>query len=93
MLAWFLGLVLSLVYLSGIHGMDVPAHATEHNTPDVVNENEQDEWEAYHADAYSEYVAKFDALFNRYQIKRAKNGRLMLRDGDSGPYKFVKRNV
>jgi hypothetical protein len=90
MLAWIVGAVMSLVFLSGITGMiPEPAHSIEHHTAD--NASESDEWQEYHALAYSEYVDTFTALYEGLEVRWAKNGRLMIRNGDSGPYKFVKR--
>lgn len=51
---------------------------------------EELEWDAYHAEAYIEYADEFTALFNSYETKRAKNGRLMIRQGDTGSFKFAK---
>lgn len=50
-----------------------------------------DAWLEFHADAVAEYAAEFDALFAMVEFKVAKNGRGMIRTGDSGPYKFVKK--
>lgn len=47
-----------------------------------------DDWTAFHADAVEEYSAQFDALFNSYETKWAKNGRLMLRKPDTMPFAF-----
>lgn len=58
--------------------------------PNVV-EVSTDEWSEFHADAYEEYASEFEALFNSYETKWAKNGRLMIRQGDSGSFKFVKK--
>jgi hypothetical protein len=92
MLAWIVGAVMSLVFLSGISGMlPEPAHSIEHHTAD--NASEDGEWQEIHAIAYSEYAEAFTALYEGYETRWAKNGRLMLRNGDSGPYKFVKRAV
>jgi hypothetical protein len=92
MLAWIVGAVMTLVFLSGITGMHVePAHGSEHHTADNVSES--DEWQEYHAIAYEEYAETFTALYEGLQARWSKNGRLMLRQGDSGPYKFVKRAV
>lgn len=46
-------------------------------------------WVCYEDEAYSEYLDEFTALFNSYETKWSKNGRLMLRNGDSGSFKFV----
>ncbi|MET9816857.1 hypothetical protein [Streptomyces sp. NPDC006355] len=83
---------MSLVFLSGITGMiPEPARSSEHHTAD--NSSEADPWEEYHAIVYSEYADAFTALYEGYETRWAKNGRLMLRNGDTGPYKFVKRAV
>jgi len=89
MLPYIVVSVLSLVYLSGIQGLTLPARTTiEHQ--DVT---EADEWQEYHALAYSEYAEAFTALYEGLETRWAKNGRLMIRQGSSGPYKFVKRAV
>lgn len=49
------------------------------------------EYEEFHADAVKEYEDEFTALFNSYEMKRAKNGALMIRRGNSGSYKFCKK--
>ena len=49
------------------------------------------EWVAYERDAYEEYADEFTALFNSYTTKRAKNGALMIRRGNSGSYRFAKK--
>lgn len=60
-----------------------PAVQTEHN--------EAIEWAAYHVDAYEEYADEFTALFNSYETKRAKNGAMMIRQGNSGSFKFARK--
>jgi len=52
---------------------------------------EEQEWTEYHSDAVKEYEDEFTALFNSYEIKRAKNNALMIRRGNSGSYKFAKK--
>lgn len=54
-------------------------------------EPDQWEWAEFHADAFKEYADEFTALFNSYETKRAKNGTMMIRQGDSGPYRFAKK--
>ncbi len=54
------------------------------------NWSEESEWAMYHAEAVAEYASEFDALFNSYDVKVAKNGRTMIRSGNTGPYKFAK---
>lgn len=50
-----------------------------------------DDWTAFHADAVEEYADEFTALFNSYETRWSKNGRLMIRQGDSGSFKFCKK--
>ena len=52
---------------------------------------EAGEWDAYHAGAMAEYADEFTALFNSYETKRAKNGAMMIRQGDTGSFKFAKK--
>ena len=47
--------------------------------------------ECCHAQAVNEFTDEFTALFNSYETKWSKNGRLMIRKGNSGSYRFVKR--
>ena len=91
MLAWVMAALMSLVFLSGITGMTSEPAPTAHHAPDNVNEDA--EWDAFHAEAYAEYAAEFTTLFNGYETRWSKNNRLMIRNGDSGPYRFVKRAV
>lgn len=42
-------------------------------------------------EAVKEFEDEFTQLFNSYEIKRAKNGALMIRRGNSGPYKFARK--
>jgi hypothetical protein len=52
---------------------------------------EAEEWELYELEAYAEYADEFTALFNSYEVKFSKNGRTMIRQGDSGSFKFAKK--
>lgn len=54
----------------------------------ITNETEVT-WEEFHAEAVAEYEDEFTALFNSYETKWSKNGRLMMRAGNSGSYRFV----
>lgn len=65
--------------------------ADQGHTEETADTVEQ-EWQEYHAIAYAEYSDEFTALFNGYKTRWSRNGRLMLRNGDSGPYKFAKRS-
>lgn len=47
------------------------------------------EWCEFNSIAYDEHVEAFDALFNSYETKWSKNNRLMIRQGNSGSFKFV----
>jgi hypothetical protein len=51
-----------------------------------------DDWSAFHADAFAEYADEFTALFDSYETKWSKNNRLMIRVGDTGSYRFAKKN-
>ena len=54
-------------------------------------EAECDCFECYHADAFDEYADEFTALFNSYETMWSKNNRLMIRQGDSGSFKFARK--
>lgn len=56
--------------------------------PDV---DEETEWDLYNQEAKTEYADEFTALFNSYEVKRARNGALMIRSGSSGSYRFAKK--
>lgn len=53
--------------------------------------SDDQEWELYSQEAYYDYVSEFTALFNSYETKRASNGRIMIRSGNSGSFKFAKK--
>lgn len=71
------------------HGHDEHAAPVAHHAPDTASE--EHEWQEFHSLAYSEYSDEFTRIYNGLETKWSKNGRLMMRNGDSGPYKFVKR--
>jgi len=48
------------------------------------------EWVLFWEEARFDGLMAFDDLYNSYETKWSKNNRLMLRIGDSGPYRFVK---
>jgi hypothetical protein len=56
-----------------------------------VEPAEADEWLAYEREAFSDYARQFDVLFSSYEVKRTKNNRLMIRQGDSGSFKFARK--
>jgi hypothetical protein len=56
-----------------------------------VQSSEETEWDLYHAEAFDEYADEFTALFNSYETKWSKNNRLMMRAGDAGSFRFVKK--
>lgn len=109
MSGWITALVVSVIIIAGVHvpedtsmtsiraiyAPDLMSEAYSLSSPPVepIKVSESDEWTEYRTLALSEYSDEFTALFNGYQTKWAKNGRLMLRNGDSGPYKFVKRTA
>jgi hypothetical protein len=49
------------------------------------------DWSEYFADAVQEYSDEFTKLFNSYETKRAKNGAILIRQGNSGSFKFAKK--
>jgi hypothetical protein len=53
--------------------------------------DDEQEWSEFHAIAVQEYADEFTAIFDALECKRAKNGRLMIRSGNSGSYKFAKK--
>lgn len=59
--------------------------------PQVAPIASEEEWELYHAEAVKDYAAEFTALFDSYEVKRAKNGALMIRQGNSGSFRFAKK--
>lgn len=56
-----------------------------------IKGDEELEWELYRSEARAEYADAFTALFNSYETKRTKNGRVMIRQGNSGSFKFAKK--
>lgn len=56
-----------------------------------INSWDAMEWAEFEADAYWEYNDQFTALFNSYEVRFTKNGRTMIRRGDSGSFKFAKK--
>lgn len=67
--------------------------ANELFEPCMCKTCENDEWYEYEFMALLDYADKFTALFNSYEVKVSKNGRTMIRQGNSGPYKFVKKGI
>jgi hypothetical protein len=57
----------------------------------VIENDDDADWNAFEYDAYCEYSDAFTALFDSYETKRAKNGALMIRRGNSGSYRFAKK--
>jgi len=49
------------------------------------------EWAQFNADAYLEYADEFTALFNSYEVKRAKNGAMMIKRAGDKSFKFCKK--
>jgi len=59
--------------------------------PPVAEAIEEMEWDAFHADAYTEYADEFTALFNSIEFKCAKNGASMIRRPGDKSFRFVKK--
>lgn len=57
----------------------------------TVHITEDDEWRMFADEAYWENWEAFTALFNSYETKVAKNGAMMIRQGNSGSFKFAKK--
>jgi len=97
MTSWVMAFLLAVLLVTGIYMpagpmvMDGGTVVVTAHSP--VKVSEEQEWEEYHALAVAEYSAEFTRLFNGYETKWSKNGRLMIRNGHSGPYRFVKRSV
>ncbi|AWN05325.1 hypothetical protein SEA_IBANTIK_104 [Streptomyces phage Ibantik] len=91
MIMWVISVTMTLVFGLGIGGMvTAPAVGMTHQAPDTTTQDTYF-WDDFHADAVSEYEAQFTALYEGYETRWSKNGRLMIRQGNSGPYKFVKK--
>lgn len=91
MIMWSIAALVYIIFGLGVGGLVIiPAQSHSHIAPRM---SETGEWSAYHAEAYEDYSAEFTALYEGYETKWSKNGRLMLRQGDSGPYKFVKKGA
>lgn len=52
---------------------------------------EEKEWAEFHELARIEYEDEFTALFNSYEIKRAKNGAMMIRRPGDKSFRFAKK--
>lgn len=91
MLEWMMTGLMALILMFGTHHTPATPQQTTQHTADTASV--ETEWQEYHSLAYQEYVDTFTALYEGYETKWSKNGRLMLRNGDSGPYRFVKRTV
>lgn len=50
---------------------------------------EEEEWSQFNELARIEYEDEFTALFMSYETRWSKNNRLMIRQGNSGSYRFV----
>ena len=93
MWAWIIAALISIVYVSGIDAMTTQTHTVIERADSTPEETEAREWEEYRTLAYADYSEEFTRLYNAYETRWSKNGRLMLRKGSSGPYKFVKRTA
>jgi hypothetical protein len=98
MLTWIAAVLMTALFVSGITGMtSVPAPVTAQHGPDMVETGVsaadiEQEWQEFNSLAYSEYSDEFTRIYDALEVRWSKNGRLMMRSGDSGPYRFVKRN-
>ena len=89
MLAWMLSLLLPFLGMGG-----EPFTLDAVVSPAVSSPvSEEQEWGEFYTLSYSEHEEAFTALFESYETKWSKNGRLMIRQGNAGPYKFVKKGA
>lgn len=88
LIAGVIGALMGLVIPSNPASNAVVIPPMPTHSPFITNDAE---WFDFNEDAYAEYADEFTALFNSYEVKRAKNGALMIRRGNSGSYKFAKR--
>lgn len=90
MVALILSVLMSLVGNSSEqHVIVIPAKPQY--SPTVITRQDCLCDDCCYEEAYIEYFDEFTALFNSYEIKRAKNNALMIRRGNSGSYKFAKK--
>lgn len=92
MIAFVLGVLLSLLGMGHSANVDVivippmPSYA-----PTKADADDDLEWFMYRVEAERDYAIEFTALFDSYETKVSKNGRTMIRVGNSGSFKFVKK--
>lgn len=88
-----LALVLRVLSTGHIDAQDVTIVApVSHAQYKGDSGDESLEWFMFHVEAERDAYAEFNAIFNSYETKWSKNGRLMIRQGNSGSYKFVKKS-
>lgn len=91
MLEWMMTGLMALILAFGVHHTPTTQEQTTQHTADTASV--ETEWQEFHALAYQEYADTFTALYEGYETKWSKNGRLMLRQGSKGPFKFVAKAV
>jgi hypothetical protein len=95
MIAMILGILLTLI--PGMKNADVviippmPNYAPNVVGISIVGDYDDEEWNAYNAEAFAEYADEFTALFSSYEYKRAKNGAPMIRKSGEKSFRFVKK--
>lgn len=89
MIAIILGILLSILGMGSAETEKVVViPPMPQYSPEMI---EAADWAMYWHEAYEEYEDEFTALFNSYDVKRAKNGAMMIRQGNSGSFKFCKK--
>lgn len=89
LLVLFPGLVMDYYY-GGNQVTPVIPEVIETEIEDGYSQDDL-EWSEFWLDAVEEYEDEFTALFNSYEIKRAKNGAIMIRRGNSDSFRFAKK--
>lgn len=89
--AFILGMLLTLIGngKAASHDVTVIPPMPQYDASELFEECLCDE--CCYEKAYEDYAAEFTALFESYQVKRAKNGALMIRSGNAGSYRFAKK--
>jgi hypothetical protein len=96
MLAIILGILLALIPAQRETAVVTVIPPMPQHAPGFVSNDETSpdydvdaDWYEYEFEAFSEYYDEFTALFNSYETKWSKNGRLMMKTPGSKSFKFV----
>lgn len=82
MIALILSLILALITTGPVN--------EEYSTYIMIAPiTEEDEWDDYHTLATGDYLIEFDEIFANVEVKRAKNGRIMVKSVHSNSFRFA----